>query len=126
MPKSAGNRKKVNEGAPLRPLIVSAARSRVSETVTMSASTSRELAAYVRWASRAAGLSIGEALTMTVDRSIGDFLKRDEAWQQAKGDQGGDLVSASPSPPPAPTSSPHPSNGAGATATASSAGGRST
>jgi hypothetical protein len=124
MPKSAGNRKKVNEGTQLRPLIVSAARSRVSETVTMSAATSRELAAYVRWASKAAGLSIGEALTMTVDRSIGDFLKRDEAWQQAKGEQGGDLVSAQPSPPPGPTSPPHPSNGAGAATPASSAGAR--
>ena len=77
----------IKEGQAL-PLFLSAARSRVSERVVMSAVTSRELQRYLRWASAAAGLGRDEAQVMLLDRAIGDYMKRDEAWQVEKGAAG--------------------------------------
>ena len=68
-----------------RPLIVSAARSRVSERLAMSAKTARELRSYVKWAAKAAGMTEDEAMVLTLDRAVTELLRKDELWQ-AQGD----------------------------------------
>jgi hypothetical protein len=62
------------------PLIVSNARSRVTEKVAMSAVASRDLRAYVEWASSKIGIPEDEAMILTLDRALGEFLKKDRLW----------------------------------------------
>jgi hypothetical protein len=109
MTEKGGKKKKTKADGQLRPLIVSAARSRVTEEVTMSAATSRDLARYVRWAAKEARLTQDEAMTLTLDRAIGDLFKRDEAWQQARVVDGSDPPSVGTA---AAQPSAHPGNGA--------------
>jgi hypothetical protein len=80
-----GRGKRVRREKQTRPLIVSAARSRVSERVTMSAPTARELRSYVRWAAKAARIDEDEAQVLTLDHAVTALLKRDELWQAQKG-----------------------------------------
>jgi hypothetical protein len=85
-----GRGKRVRREKQTRPLIVSAARSRVSERVTMSAPTARELRSYVRWAAKAARIDEDEALVLTLDHAVTALLKRDELWQTQKGQETGE------------------------------------
>jgi hypothetical protein len=103
---SGRHKRAANEVSRL-PLFMSAGRSRVSENVAMSAATAREKQRYLRWASEAARVSREEAEVMMLDRALGDFMKRDEAWQIEKAAVGnigsmevGDEVVAHSSRPP--------------------------
>jgi enoyl reductase-like protein len=78
-----GRKKRIKE-AQIRPLIVSAARSRVSETVLMSAPAARELREYVKWAATAAMLPEDEATVLTLDRALTEFFRRDTLWKAHK------------------------------------------
>lgn len=64
------------------PLIVSTARSRVTEKLVMSALAARDLHAYVEWASSKIGIPEDEAMILTLDRAIGEFLKKDRLWME--------------------------------------------
>jgi hypothetical protein len=77
--------KRVRREPQTRPLIVSAARSRVTEQVLMSAPMARELRGYVRWAAKESGIEADEALVLTLDRALTDLLKKDTLWQAQKG-----------------------------------------
>lgn len=66
------------------PLIMGTIRSRVIEKLSMSAFMARELRRYVTWASGKIGISETDAMILTLDRCIGDFLKRDKIWQDQK------------------------------------------
>jgi hypothetical protein len=83
-----GRRKRVSAEGQTLPAFMSASRSRVSERVVMSAATSREMSQYLRWASELARVGRDEAQVMMLDRSLGDFMKRDEAWQAEKAVRG--------------------------------------
>ncbi len=67
-------------GTQTMPLIVSNARSRVTEKVVMSAIAARDLRAYVEWASSKIGIPEDEAMILTLDRALGEFLKKDRLW----------------------------------------------
>jgi hypothetical protein len=86
---SKGSRRKrvAKEGQRL-PLFMSAGRSRVTESVAMSAATAREKQRYLKWAAEAAGVSREEAEVMMLDRAIGDYMKKDEGWLMEKADRG--------------------------------------
>lgn len=62
------------------PLIVSNARSRVTEKVVMSAPTARDLRGYVEWASSKIGIPQDEAMILLLDRALGEFFKKDRLW----------------------------------------------
>lgn len=100
-----GRGKRVRKEPQKRPLIVSAARSRVTERVAMSAVTARDLRNYVRWASKEAVIDEDEAMVLTLDRAIADLLKKDELYQSWKAmTDGGDddeEPSRAPVTPPA-------------------------
>jgi hypothetical protein len=101
-----GKKKVMRQAAQVRPLIVSASRSRVTQEVSMSASTSRDLMAYARWAAKEAGMTTEEAVILTVDRAVGDLLRKDDAWQKARARVGvpAERGEGSPNPAPAPSS----------------------
>lgn len=87
MPTNGANgkeRTRIKSDNQVLPLIVSAARSRVREPILMSAATSRDLRRYVKWAAGQTRMSSDEVMVLTLDKAIGDLLKRDEAWQQAR------------------------------------------
>lgn len=67
-------------GVQTMPLIVSTARSRVTEKLVLSALAARDLHAYVEWASGKIGIPQDEAMILTLDRAIGEFLKKDRLW----------------------------------------------
>ena len=79
-----GRRKRGAGEARRLPLFMSAGRSRVNEQVAMSATTARERQRYLRWAAATARVTRDEAEVMMLDRALGDFMKRDEAWQIEK------------------------------------------
>ena len=62
------------------PLIVSNARSRVTEKVVMSAIAARDLHDYIEWASSKIGIPPDEAMILTLDRALGEFFKKDRLW----------------------------------------------
>src|SRR6185436_13661481 len=102
---SSGRGKRVNRVEQTLPLIMSGAKSRVTEKLAMSTLTSREVRAYVRWASRTAGIPEDEAMVLTSDRAFGDFFKRDELWQKQKSEieeEGGAEVAPAPAGPTPP------------------------
>jgi hypothetical protein len=82
-------RRRIQKESQALPLFMTAGKSRVSESVTMSASTSREMQRYLRWAAEAARIGRDEAQVMMLDRAIVDYLKKDDAWQAHKGAVGG-------------------------------------
>ena len=71
----------------VRPLIFERVRSRVSRQVTMSAKTAASLDRYVKWAAAAAEEDEDEALTLTMDQAIGQFLQRDRLFQESLEDR---------------------------------------
>jgi len=71
----------------VRPLIFERVRSRVSREVTMSAKTAASLDRYVKWAAAAAEEDEDEALTLTMDQAIGQFLQRDRLFQESLEDR---------------------------------------
>jgi hypothetical protein len=110
---NGGRRTRVTTEGRALPLFMSASRSRVIERVQMSAATSRELQKYLRWAAKLANLTKDEAQVMMLDRAIGEFLRKDDAWQAEKasngsGDDGGegsgeDAEDADEAPTPRPS-----------------------
>jgi hypothetical protein len=98
-PKKRRRARAAHDG-PLLPLFMTASRSRLTEQVRMSAGTFKELQNYLGWAGEAARVSPDEAQVMTLDRAIGDYLKRDEAWQleKARRNVGVEDVSGAASP----------------------------
>lgn len=111
MPTSPGPKKKSTKGQQVRPLIVSAARSRVTQEVAMSAATWRELMGYARWAAQAAGMTLEEATILTLDRAVGDLLRKDELWQQVRTRNGAEVAAPAPAPAPPPSGPALPSTG---------------
>lgn len=105
--KKSGRGKRTKREPQTRPLIVSAARSRVVEKLVISAPTCKELRAYVRWAANLARIAEDEAMVLTLDRAIGDLLRKDELWQSARDNEHPGAPSslpprpANPIPPPA-------------------------
>jgi hypothetical protein len=81
---TSGRRRRVTKEGQALPLFMTAGRSRTTEQVTLSVRTSNEMHKYLRWASEAAGMSRDEAQIMMLDRALGDYLKKDEAWQAEK------------------------------------------
>jgi hypothetical protein len=77
-----GGRPKVREQT--MPIIVASARSRVTENVVMSATAARDLRRYVEWASSKIGIPEDEAMILTLDRALGDLLKKDKLWLDYK------------------------------------------
>jgi hypothetical protein len=69
--------------AQTRPLIFERARSRVTRPVSMSAKTADDLARYVAWAANTVGADEDEAMTLTLDQAIGQFLQRDKLFQDS-------------------------------------------
>jgi len=67
------------------PLVMSGTRSRTQQPVMMSSTTATDLHAYVRWVSKVAHVPADEAMVLTIDRAIGDLLRRDELWQAHRG-----------------------------------------
>jgi hypothetical protein len=116
---SKGSRRKrvAKEGQRL-PLFMSAGRSRVTESVAMSAATAREKQRYLKWAAEAAGVSREEAEVMMLDRAIGDYMKKDEGWLMEKADRGSAEESDSGPEAAAAASAAGASNGKGGTAPA--------
>jgi hypothetical protein len=122
-------RRRITKESQALPLFMTAGKSRVSEPVMMSASTSREMQRYLRWAAEVARMGRDDAQVMMLDRAIVDYLKRDEAWQAYKAstdsNDGGDDATADPAPatgnvritpaprPAAPPAGPRPGDGQG-------------
>jgi hypothetical protein len=73
-----------SSNAARQPLIISAARSRVTMEVVMSAPISRELRRYVAWAAKEARLAEDEAMALTLDRAITDLLEARRALAGAR------------------------------------------
>jgi hypothetical protein len=111
-----GKRKKrVKREPQWQPLIVSAARTRVTMEVAMSAPMSRELRRYIKWAAKEARLTEDEAMVLTLDRAIGDLLRRDELWQAHEpgdGVQPHETTASPATPPPVPVPGKPTTNGA--------------
>ncbi len=63
-----------------RPLIFERARSRVTRSLPMSAKTADELEAYVTWAAGMEGADQDEAMLITLDQAIAQFLAKDQLW----------------------------------------------
>ena len=71
---------------PTMPLFLGAARSRVKREIAMSAATSRELDSYIDWASARAMMPSDEVLVRIVDHALVEYLKKDSAWQNERGE----------------------------------------
>lgn len=91
-----------------RPLIFEHARSRVTRQVTMSAKTADDLGRYVAWAAAAADADEQDAMTLTMDQALGQFLQRDKLFKESTEDRtdagGGRTESATKSATPTGTS----------------------
>jgi len=64
------------------PIIATTIRSQVTRTVTMGACTERQLSSYIEWASRELHITKQHAMTVFMDRAIGDLLNRDDVWKR--------------------------------------------
>jgi hypothetical protein len=80
---------------PTMPLFLGAARTRVKEEITMSASVARELRAYVDWASGLAMMPDDEVLVRTIDHALAEYFKNDRAWQKDRNEVFGGAGAAS-------------------------------
>jgi hypothetical protein len=80
------------------PLVMSGTRSRTEQPVMMSTTTATDLLAYVRWVSKVAHVPADEAMVLTIDRAIGDLLRRDELWQAHRAEH---ALHDEEAPPPA-------------------------
>ena len=70
-----------------KPLIFERIRSKVSRALSMSAKTSEDLDRYVTWAAAEVGAEEDEALTLTIDQAIAQFLQRDKLFQESQDDR---------------------------------------
>jgi hypothetical protein len=67
---------------PTMPLFLGAARTRIKEEITISAPVSRELRAYVDWASGLAMMPDDEVRVRVADHAFTEYFKNDKAWQR--------------------------------------------
>jgi len=80
---------------PTMPLFLGAARTRIKEEITISALVSRELRAYIDWASGVAMMPDDEVRVRVADHAFTEYFKNDKAWQRDRADILGIAGSAS-------------------------------
>lgn len=66
------------------PAFLRGGRSRVKETVSISASASREMRDFLKWAVMAAGMPVEELQVGLLDKALLDYFKNDSEWQEVK------------------------------------------